>query len=66
MQPPRWFWVVLAACAVVLTVALVVRLRYLPLVSHPGVVDLWASRDNQPRLPLDVRCTWAPCPPILP
>jgi hypothetical protein len=66
MTPPRWFWVLLALCLVALTLAAVVRLRYLALPSHPAVVDLWRNRDNQPMVPMEIRCTWAPCPPILP
>lgn len=48
MQPPRWFYLVLAACAVVLTlstagalVSLTYRLRYTTDPEHGALVDHW-------------------------
>jgi hypothetical protein len=43
MRPPNWFLLVIAACAVVLTVATVYHLRYRT-VSDWGVYDSWRSR----------------------
>jgi len=43
MRPPNWFLLVIAACAVVLTVATVYHLRYRT-VSDWGVYDSWRRR----------------------
>lgn len=43
MQPPRWFWPVVAACLVALTIATVLRLRYLT-ISDGVTLDTYRSR----------------------
>lgn len=47
MRPPNWFLLVIAACAVVLTVATVYHLRYRTM-SDWGVYDSWRSRTCLP------------------
>lgn len=43
MSPPRWFWVVVAVCLVVLTVALVLRLRLVP-IGDGVTLDVYRGR----------------------
>lgn len=46
MHTPRWFWIVLACCLVVVTVAASWRLRYVSMVSNSapyGALDLWTK-----------------------
>lgn len=66
MTAPRWFYMVIACCALVLTGATALHLRYAPTQFRPIFLDTWTRRLVRFPVPLTFPDSIAHVPPVLP